>query len=281
MFLTCKTTERCMGQVTEMLKLANFKKYVSEALWMLPPGAGDITLRAFTANQEKTCSFATHLEDIIREISACLSPSQNMNQHLLSKERMKLYYSGEACKFHGDGSGKRKAGAMQDDAEDTRGNEDNEDHNQLKTMLLTCAEKGLVKQELNEKTLGKCSDKFEDHGKAAVVNAYVLHHQLSSAVGDGVPLLANTGKPVAHFEDICRGTIPRNFQGVVLVATNHDKKKKKLRSLTIPEMLSAKGWPLKSFGLSLIGHPRAQFQTLSVLPPRWTVLSALLAACRV
>ena len=269
-----------MGQVTEMLKLANFKKYVSEALWMLPPGAGDITLRAFTANQEKTCSFATHLEDIIREISACLSPSQNMNQHLLSKERMKLYYSGEAYKFHGDGSGKRKAGAMQDDAEDTRGNEDNEDHNQLKTMLLTCAEKGLVKQELNEKTLGKCSDKFEDHGKAAVVNAYVLHHQLSSAVGDGVPLLANTGKPVAHFEDICRGTIPRNFQGVVLVATNNDKKKK-VRSLTVPEMLSAKGWPLKSFGLSLIGHPRAQFQTLSVLPPRWTVLSALLAACRV
>ena len=262
-----------------MLKLANFKKYLSEALWMLPPGSGEFTLRAFSASQEKTCSIATHLEDIIREITACLSQAQNMNQHLLSKEHMKLYYSGEAYKFHGDGSGKRKAGAMQDDAEDTGGDKD-QDQDQLKTMLSTCAEKGLVKNELNEKTLAKCSDKFEDHGKAAVVNAYVLHHQLGHAVGEGVPLLANTGKPVAHFEDICRGTVPRNFQGVVLVATNNDKKKK-VRSLTVPEMLSAKGWPLKSFGLSLIGHPRAQFQSLSVLPPRWTVLSALLAACRV
>lgn len=263
-----------MAQVGEVLKMASFKQYFSEGVWMLPPGAGEFNLRVFCASQDQACAFGDRLADATSDITAHLRESRSMKQHLLNKEDLSVFYGGESFRSHGDGSGKRK---FVDDEEDTDADKAKD---AVKSMILACAEKGIVHKDLDTKILGKCMDKFQDHGKACVVNAYILHHQLGRNFGAELPVFASTARPLSSFDDIAIDAMPRSFQGVVLVAMGSDKKKR-IRSLVIQEVLSCKGWQHKSYGLSLIGPPRRQFEALSILPPYYTVLAGVVAACAV
>ncbi|CAE7229982.1 unnamed protein product [Symbiodinium microadriaticum] len=259
--------------VGEVLKMASFKQYFSEGVWMLPPGAGEFNLRVFCASQDQACALRDRLADTTRDITAHLRESRSMKHHLLNKHDLSVFSSGESFRSHGDGSGKRK---FVDDEEDT---EADKAKDAVKSMLLACAEKGIVPKDLDTKILGKCMSKFQDHGKACVVNAYILHHQLGRNFGADMPVFAGAARPLSSFDDIAIDAIPRSFQGVVLVAI-HDKKKK-LRTVLVQEVLSCKGWQHKSYGLSLIGPPRRQFEALSILPPSYTVLAGVVAACAV
>ena len=259
-----------MDKVKEIIKMPTYSRFLCDQLWFLPQGVGDFYVRIFC---ERAVDFSEKLQLTIAEIGSNLSRGVSVTNYLLGNR----YHPGESFLSHGAGVGKRSSKRKAAEALE----EEHKQHEQHDTspedMLKKIAEKGLVAKDLNMKILGKCKDKFGDHGKAAVVNSYVLHERLA-LVTPATALFCGTAKAIGSHLDVCRDGIPNGGCGVILVAVTEGEKRR-VRSLSAAEVQRFKGWDASSFGLSLLGNPRSQNNMLQLLPPSFTVLSVLMAAC--
>ncbi|CAE7474487.1 unnamed protein product, partial [Symbiodinium pilosum] len=185
--------ERVVDKVKEIIKMPTYSRFLCDQLWFLPQGVGDFYVRIFC---ERAVDFSEKLQLTIAEIGSNLSRGVSVTNYLLGNR----YHPGESFRSHGAGVGKRSSKRKAAEALE----EEHKQHEQHDTspedMLKKIAEKGLVAKDLNMKILGKCKDKFGDHGKAAVVNSYVLHERLA-LVTPATALFCGTAKAIGSHLD--------------------------------------------------------------------------------